>query len=174
MAPRMAHCLDSRRLIPIFLRPFLTTWPPVPHQVRIASQPSTYLNFTEYGTVGTPLEAKQAMDIIGYEIFYLLRHPLRNIGKIECKKKAVSVYLRCDPLHESYPRRASFWTFDLALDTLRTMEWLIGRWGMTEAIWRVHVGPFQVAECLIATEGPDPSSEEVRPGQRGKKSLEIR
>ncbi|KAG7004424.1 hypothetical protein G7Y79_00025g057100 [Physcia stellaris] len=140
--------------------PFLTTWPPAPYQVRIASQPSTYLNFTEYGTVGTPLEAVQAMDIIGYEIHYLLRHPLRNVGKIECKKKAVSVYLRCDALRERRPRRPELWTFDLALDTLRTMEWLIGRWGLTESIWQVHVGALRVAECLIATEGPTESERE--------------
>lgn len=123
--------------------------------------------------MGTALEAIQAMDIIGYEIHYLLRHPLRNVGKIECKKKAVSVYLRCDALRERRPRRPELWTFDLALDTLRTMEWLIGRWGLTESIWQVHVGALQVAECLIATEGPT-ESESVRPGQRGKKSLEIR
>lgn len=47
---------------------------------------------------------------------------------------------------------------------------------MTEALWEVRVGQEQAAKCLIATEGPDPDpeGEEKRPGQRGKKALEIR
>ena len=133
--------------------PLLTTWPPLPHRVRMAWYPDIFLDFTHAHRTGTPAQTAQALDLLRYEIFYLTAHPYTYAPQsLIIHKKPAGVHITCESGRASELQNPK-WTGVLLLHMLRAMEGLIGRWGMREVVWGLWVEEDKVNMCGIWLDG---------------------
>ena len=113
------------------------------------------MKFEKYHEIGTPTQTAEALDLLEYEIHWLVAHPFR-IGpqNLECLKKSTTIYLRCRKWGRPSLRPDPLWTFDLIVEMLEKLRSVISERGMREVEWRVVNGNVEKAGCGIWLQHP--------------------
>ena len=107
-------------------------WPLVlPFDVLIPSyQPSTYFHFTSVGTEGTPRATASFHRLCTSEINYLLERPSRYGFNLSVTRKFSELYLTCSS-------GDTIWSYELMIETLRTILHLVDANGARDLQWTV-------------------------------------
>ena len=112
---------------------------------------------------GTDEEAANFVRLMDSEIDYLQRHPLREgPSNFWVVRKSTDVALHCQ---RQWEFRQAAWSFELAIQTLRTLSELVGLNGLKEFVFEV-MGPGNVGyeTCRIYLKNPHGGSPALADG----------
>ncbi len=112
---------------------------------------------------GTEEEAASFVRLMDSEMDYLQRHPLREgPTNFWVVRKSTDVALHCQRQWDS---RQGAWSFELAIQTLRTLSELVGLNGLKEFLFQV-MGPGNVIyeTCQIYLKNPHGGSPALADG----------
>ncbi|KAL8904889.1 MAG: hypothetical protein Q9171_006879 [Xanthocarpia ochracea] len=118
--------------------PMLGEWPAkLPFSAQILNaDPPAYLEFLGLGEIGTAQQSAEFVRLISSEIQYLKRHPHRQgPGNMFVVRKFTDVAFRCLRLRDP---GSLMWSFDLAIDTLKTVASLVQSNGVREYVFEVR------------------------------------